>query len=92
MHDISRSNINDSLYKFICNNFPAARQKTLAEGDNLLENGIIDSMGLLTIISHIEDTFNLRVREEDVVMENFGSIAALNSYVNRSLEELEKGE
>jgi acyl carrier protein len=51
---------------------------------NLLEEGICDSLGLVQIVSEIEGRVpSLRIPDQDVTRENFGSIAAILEYVGR---------
>jgi len=87
MSDFSQLSISDTLFEFICENFPQTQKKELKITDQLLIEGIVDSMGLLTIISFIEETFSILVNDDDVVIENFGSIATLTSYIERRLEQ-----
>ena len=48
---------------------------------SLLENGIIDSTGVLEIVTFIEETFSIQVEDEEIVTENFDSINNLNMYL-----------
>jgi acyl carrier protein len=50
----------------------------------LLEEGICDSLGLVQIVAEIESRYPaLRIPDQEVTRENFGSIAAILSYVAR---------
>lgn len=50
----------------------------------LLEEGICDSLGLVQIVSELEARVPaLRIPDQDVTRENFGSIAAILEYVER---------
>jgi acyl carrier protein len=51
------------------------------EGDNLLANGIIDSLGVLKLVSFIEHQFNIQIPDEDVTIKNFRSLADIASYL-----------
>jgi len=48
--------------------------------DSLLELGIVDSVKMLDLIAFIEDTFQIKVDEEDLYPENFDSINAIVEY------------
>lgn len=48
---------------------------------SFLENGIIDSMNVLELVVFVEDHFGITVDDQDVVPENFDSVARLSSYV-----------
>jgi acyl carrier protein len=50
----------------------------------LLEEGICDSLGLVQIVAEIESRYPaLRIPDQEVTRENFGSIAAILRYVAR---------
>ena len=51
--------------------------------DDLLESGIINSLGILQIVSFVEDTLGIDIPAEDVVYENFHSVAALSDYLSK---------
>lgn len=42
-------------------------------GSNMVEDDVIDSFGLLTIISELEDNFGIEIDAEYVTEENFGN-------------------
>ena len=49
----------------------------------LIDVGILDSTAILEIVSFFEQELRIEVADEEVVPENFGSIARLVSYVER---------
>ena len=51
--------------------------------EDLLAEGIIDSMVLLKLVSFIEETFGVKVFDEDVTRENFGSFRAMQQFIER---------
>ena len=55
--------------------------KTLAEDDSLSGEGIIDSTGLLELVLFLEETFSLRIPDEDVLPEQFDTLGRLADYV-----------
>lgn len=50
---------------------------------DLIEHGIIDSMSFLRLVCFIEETFQIEVRDEDLIPDNFRSISALENFVRR---------
>ncbi len=58
------------------------RHANLSPEDDLLGAGIIDSLGILQLVSFIDEAFDYQVPDEDVVYENFYSIEALTNYLN----------
>ena len=76
-----------AIYEFVCANFPRARSESFQMSDQLIESGVVDSLGLLSIVDFIEVTFGVTVSDEDVVAENFASIDAIAAYVFNSDDE-----
>jgi acyl carrier protein len=54
--------------------------------DTLIDDGILDSFDIVTIIAEISDAFDVKIGAEQVVPENFNSAEALWNLVRR-LEE-----
>jgi acyl carrier protein len=57
------------------------RAVSFTDDDSFLENGIIDSTGILELIGFIEQEFGVDVRDEDLVPRNFDSISGLCRYI-----------
>jgi acyl carrier protein len=75
--------ITHSTKQFILDHFPSSRRQVLKDTDSLLENGVIDSMGVLDLVEFIETQFNVTVDDEDLVPENFQNIARIAAYVEK---------
>lgn len=54
---------------------------SLPDDASLLNQGIIDSTGVLDLILFAEETFGIEVADEDVTPENFDSISRVAAYV-----------
>ena len=67
---------------YITENFLYMRRDfRLDDNDSLLGNGIVDSMGVMEVISFIETEFGVEVGDDDVTEENLGSITAISRFV-----------
>jgi acyl carrier protein len=55
--------------------------KNLSVDDNLLIGGLVDSLGVMRLVSFIEQHFGIRVPPEDVTIEHFRSIRIIGEYV-----------
>lgn len=53
----------------------------LDETENLLAAGIIDSLGILRLVSFVEEKFGIEVPDEDVTIDNFQSVKSMADYV-----------
>jgi acyl carrier protein len=69
------------LSDFIKQEILHGRSAALDEEQDLLNAGIIDSLGILRLVSFIEEQFGVQVPDEDVVFENFQSIRAMSNYI-----------
>jgi len=67
---------------FILNQFPLARQRAVADEDPLLRTGILDSLGILEVVSFVEAEFGITVADEELVPESFESIATIARFVD----------
>lgn len=54
----------------------------LQESEDLLSAGILDSLAILQLVAFVEESFKLRIPDEDVVFENFQSIESLDQYLS----------
>lgn len=62
------------------------RNAVLNEDEDLLNAGILDSLGILQLVAFIEERFGIQVPDEDVTFENFMSINALAGYLQQHNE------
>jgi acyl carrier protein len=49
--------------------------------DDLLAEGIIDSLGMMKLIRFIEEKFEIKVRPQDMTIDNFTSIDSITKYI-----------
>jgi len=72
------------LQKFVVENFLLGQpEETLAEDSSFLENGIIDSTGILELIGFVERTFDLHMEDEDLIPANLDSVRKLTLFIER---------
>ncbi len=57
------------------------KEVELKEEENLLANGIMDSLGILKLVSFIEQKFDVQVPDEDITVQNFRSLKDIASYL-----------
>ena len=57
----------------------------LDPSDNLIENGIIDSLGIMKLLMFLENTYSLKISDDELTMENFQSHNAILSLINRKI-------
>ena len=79
---MQQTNVKARICQFIVTNFPLARQQaSLPDEDSLFSSGIVDSLGVLDLVTFIEDEFGVIVADEDLLAENFETVAHMESFV-----------
>ncbi len=53
---------------------------------SFLEEGIVDSIGVLELVGFIEETFGVSVEDREIVPDNFDSVARLAEYLRRKIQ------
>lgn len=61
-----------------------AGDRSIADGDDLLSSGVVDSLGILHLVSFLESSFRVRIRDEDIVPDHFASVEAIAEFVANS--------
>ena len=54
---------------------------TLSDDESFLENGIVDSTGVLELVLFIEETFGINVEDHEVIPANFDSVDRIVAYI-----------
>lgn len=77
---------------FISENFLFGRADgNLADDDSLIEQGIIDSTGVLVLVAFLETEYGVRVADEDIVPDNLDTINRLTAFVLRKGQARDEG-
>jgi acyl carrier protein len=73
-----------SIRNFIVENFLFGNMDVpLGDEDSFLQKGLIDSTGILEVVSFIEEKFGIKVEDDDLLPENLDSIRRLADFVAR---------
>lgn len=74
----------DSIRHFIATELAVGGANyTIADNDQLLEQGIIDSFGIMTLLGFLEEKFAVHIEGDDLTPENFSSISTISALINR---------
>lgn len=55
--------------------------------EELIDDGILDSLDIVTIVTEIDDKFGVTIPAEEIIPENFNSANALMALITRLDEE-----
>ena len=74
------------LRSYVLENFlPGERASNLADDTPLRTSGIVDSLGLLQLVSFVEESFGIELEAHETGVEHFDRIADLAALVRRKL-------
>jgi len=78
---MNEADIRKKLREFIKNNFLLGNDSSLTDDDSFMGKGIVDSTGILEVVSFVEENFDFKLPDEDLMPENLDSINNLVKYV-----------
>jgi len=71
----------EKVREFVTTNFYVADPTSLENGASLLDHGIIDSTGVLEVIFFIEETFDIKIEDSEMLPENLDSIEKITNFI-----------
>ena len=83
--------IANEIRKFIMETFLLDEDLNLSEEDSLLEKGVIDSTGVLELVAFIEETYQFKIKDEELVPENLDSIKNISQFIQTKLNSSREG-
>jgi acyl carrier protein len=74
--------VHDEIRQFIIDNFLMGQDSdSLKDDSSFLEEGVIDSTGVLELVGFLEENYEIKVEDEELVPENLDSIQNLCAYL-----------
>ena len=52
--------------------------------ESLFDRGIIDSLGIMSLVTYLEDRFGITIKETDLLPDNFDSIESITIYISKN--------
>ena len=77
--------LQDKIRQFIVENFLFGDDNGLKDDTSFLDEGIIDSTGILELVSFLEEEFSISVEDEELIPENLDSIMNVVAYLERKM-------
>lgn len=78
----------DEIRSFVTETFLFGNGDRLSDTTPLLDSHIIDSTGVLEIVSFLEERFGIQVEDDELVPENLNSISSITAYLERKTSAL----
>jgi len=85
---VTQKDVKSTVKDFIVKNFlfgNSSEEDAFADEDSFLENGIIDSTGVLELIEFIEEQYTVKAEDDELVPDNFDSLSNVTRYIMRKL-------
>ena len=83
----SEAGVKERIREFVLKDLAYRKGVTsFADDESLIQEGVVDSLGIFRIISFVEGSFGIRVRDEEIVAENFQTIDDMERFVLSHLE------
>jgi acyl carrier protein len=84
-----KKHIEEKIKKFIDQTFlqGGGNNPGMKNDTSFLEKGIVDSTGILELVAFLEETFNIKVEDEELVPENLDSVSNLVKFVSQKLDQ-----
>ena len=61
-----------------------SEHRQISDGDDVIALGVIDSLGIMHLIAYLEKTFGIRIKDDQILPENFASVDAIAGFVQRT--------
>lgn len=81
--------IEERIREIILERVPKSRKEGLVNSTKLLTSGLLDSLGILDIVTILEQTFDLTVNDEELVPEHFESIESISAFIKKKSSAVE---
>jgi acyl carrier protein len=80
-----RVEIQNNIHTFVVTNFLFGQTLDLQAEDSLLDNGVIDSTGVLELVAFLEEHYGIKVEDDEVIPDNLDSTGRIAAYVEMKL-------
>ena len=81
------ANLQSELRSYIVENYLFGRDDSFSDSDSFWELGLMDSTGVLELISYLEEKYAITVESGDIIPQNLDSVERLAVFVRRKLQE-----
>jgi len=76
--------VEDKIRDYILENFLFTDdQSALSSTDSFLEKGLVDSTGILEIMTFIEDEYGFSVEDDEMIPENLDSVINIVKFIGK---------
>jgi len=80
------STIAGDLRNFVVANYLLGRDTNFSNDTSFMDEGIVDSTGILELVSHLEQSYDIVIPEEELVPDNLDSVNRIAAYLAKKLD------
>ena len=73
------------LRHFIAETFLFGEEKPISIDESLRKAGILDSTGVLELITHLEEKYPLKVEDDELMPENLDTIERICAFIDKKI-------
>jgi acyl carrier protein len=77
-----QTTVKDQIRQFVREELAAAKGVTLtSDEESLIDNGVVDSLGIFRLVTFLEENFGVKVGDEEISAENLQSVNMIEQLV-----------
>ena len=80
------TDIEANIMQYICQELLGGDAADLDPEDNLITSGLVDSVGAMRLIAHIETSLNITIPPTELVPQNFRTVRVMSTYLEGLVE------
>jgi acyl carrier protein len=80
----NKASVQETVKAFLIEQLCSDPVPDISPTADLLKEGIVDSLNLLRLVDYLEAQYQIRIRNRDLVAENFCSLAAIEALVEQT--------
>ena len=74
------------IRKFISSDLVTGENgRNIQDDDSLITSGVIDSMGIISLLGFVEDKFSIEISSDELLPENFETLSTITDLVTRKM-------
>ena len=76
----------ENIRRFVCDNLLFGQEEQeFSNDDSFFERGLIDSVGILTLVEFIKEVYAIPIEDEEILPENWDSVHRIANFVQTKL-------
>ena len=79
----------ETIKAYVVENFLFGDESRIGPDTDFMENGILDSTGVLELVGFLEEKFGIRVEDDEVVPDNMNSLEKITLYISKKTDKIQ---